>query len=44
MGVYQIMGSPVSCPGESGIYPVSDKGLLKIFNQGESIVHFFWHA
>lgn len=41
MGGYQIMGSPVGCPGEPGIYPVSDKELLKILSQGTGIVNFF---
>lgn len=45
MGGSQIMRSPIGYAEEPGIYSVTDKELLKVFNQGTGIVHFFfWYA
>lgn len=41
MGRGQIMGNPIGPPEEPGIYSVSDKELLQVFNQGASIINFF---
>lgn len=42
MGGSQIMRSPIGYAEEPGIYSVTDKELLKVFNQGTGIVHFFF--
>lgn len=41
MGGSQIMRSPIGYAEEPGIYSVTDKELLKVFNLGTGIVHFF---